>query len=145
MNGQATMTKRTGLHLKFGWWSLLFFLTLGVVLEGLHGFKVGWYLDVDQEVRRLMFTLAHAHGALLALVHIAFAATLHVARPGGWSAVFASRALVIASVLLPAGFLLGGFGISGGDPGPGVVFVPLGALSLFFAVGLAGWSIRGRG
>jgi len=27
--------------------------------------KIGWYLNVDQEMRRLMFTLAHAHGTLL--------------------------------------------------------------------------------
>lgn len=143
MSEGPTMTERTRLHLSVGWWSLLFFLSLGIGLEALHGFKVGWYLDVDQEVRRLMFTLAHAHGALLALVHVAFAATLHIARPGGWAVVFASRSLVIAGVLLPAGFLLGGFGISGGDPGPGIIFVPLGALALVFAVALAAYSVRG--
>ncbi len=25
-------------HLRFGWWSLLVFLTLGIALESLHGF-----------------------------------------------------------------------------------------------------------
>jgi hypothetical protein len=25
-------------HLRFGWWTLLLFLTLGLVLEALHGF-----------------------------------------------------------------------------------------------------------
>lgn len=49
-------------HLRFGWWSLLFFLTFGLGLETLHGLKVGWYLDVENETRRLMWTLAHAHG-----------------------------------------------------------------------------------
>ena len=58
-------------NLRFGWWSLLVFLSLGGVLETLHGFKVGWYVDVGNETRRLMFTLAHAHGTLLALVNIA--------------------------------------------------------------------------
>lgn len=29
----ATISKRVGFHLRFGWWSLLVFLTLGVVLE----------------------------------------------------------------------------------------------------------------
>ena len=138
----ATVSKRTGFHLRFGWWSLLFFLTLGVALEAMHGFKVGWYLDVDNEVRRLMFTLAHAHGALLAIVHVAFAATLHIGQPKDWASVFASRALTIASVLLPLGFFLGGFGIAGGDPGIGVLFVPVGAVALFVAVALAGWSMR---
>ncbi len=57
-------------NLRFGWWSLLVFLSLGAVLEALHGFKIGWYVDVGNETRRLMFTLAHAHGTLLALVNI---------------------------------------------------------------------------
>src|SRR4051794_6786004 len=59
-------------HLRFGWWSLLLFLTLGMVLEGLHGFKVAWYLNVSTQTRRLLWTLAHAHGTALGLVHIAF-------------------------------------------------------------------------
>ena len=54
-------------HLRFGWWSLLGFLCLGFMLELLHGFKAGFYLDVSNETRRLMWTLAHAHGALLGL------------------------------------------------------------------------------
>jgi hypothetical protein len=58
-------------NLRFGWWSLLVFLSLGAVLEALHGFKIGWYVDVGNETRRLMFTLAQAHGTLLALVNIA--------------------------------------------------------------------------
>ena len=132
-------------HLRFGWWSILLFLTLGVALEGLHGFKVGWYLDVDQEVRRLMLTLAHAHGALLGLLHLGMAATVHVARPQGWPIVFASRSLSIASVLVPLGFFLGAFGIDGGDPGVGVLFVPIGALALFAAVALTGWALRSAG
>ena len=40
-------------HLRFGWWSLLVFATLGLVLESLHGFKVRAYLDVSNETRRL--------------------------------------------------------------------------------------------
>lgn len=36
-------------HLRFGWWSLWCFLTLGLVLEGMHGFKVRWYLDESNE------------------------------------------------------------------------------------------------
>lgn len=42
----------------------------------LHGFKVGLYLDVDHSARRHMWTLAHTHGTLLALVNIAFALSL---------------------------------------------------------------------
>lgn len=116
-------------HLRFGWWSLFVFLTLGVVLETLHGFKIGWYLDAGSEMRRLMFTLAHAHGTLLALVNIAAGLTLRafkdaVLRP------LSSQSLRWGSLLLPAGFFLGGVNVHDGDPGLGVLLVPVGAIAL---------------
>lgn len=124
-----------GLHMRFGWWSLLGFMVLGTVLEAMHGFKVGWYLDVGNETRRLMWTLAHAHGVLLSLVHIAFAAAVTVAPTwSGGAPRLASSALMTASLLMPLGFLLGGVFIYGGDPGLGVFLVPVGALALFLAV-----------
>jgi hypothetical protein len=63
-------------HLRFGWWSLLVFATLGFLLEALHGFKVRGYVGAASETRRLMWTLAHAHGTLLSVLHIVFALTL---------------------------------------------------------------------
>src|SRR6185369_15955470 len=36
-------------HVRFGYFALLAFLTLGVALEALHGFKIGFYLDVASE------------------------------------------------------------------------------------------------
>ena len=122
-------------HLRFGWWSLLIFLTLGIILEALHGFKVGAYLNVSNSTRRLLWTLAHAHGTALALVHIAFAVTAH--HLGGWvgrTRAFASVSLMAASILLPGGFFLGGLVIYSGDPGLGILLVPLGAIFLFLAV-----------
>ncbi len=127
-------------HLRFGWWSLFAFLALGVVLETLHGFKLGWYLDVDREMRRLMFTLAHAHGTLLALVNIAAGLTLRAVK-GFELEKKASLALLWGSVLLPAGFLLGGLVIHDGDPGIGVLLVPVGALLLLYGVGSAARSM----
>jgi predicted GNAT family N-acyltransferase len=122
-------------HLRFGWWSLLVFLSLGLVLEAFHGFKIGYYLDVENEARRLAFRLGHAHGTLLSLVHVAFALTLASRfAPSERSAERASPLLVAATFLLPGGFLLGGFFTRGGDPGVGVFLVPVGALVLFFAV-----------
>lgn len=121
-------------HLTFGWWSLLVFLTLGIALESLHGLKVGWYLSVANESRRLMLTLAHAHGTLLALVHLAFAATA-CGGDDAWRR-WASPCLVAASLLLPGGFLLGGLFVYGGDPGLGVLLVPVGAALLLAAVAL---------
>ncbi len=127
-------------HLRFGWWALFVFLTLGVVLETLHGFKLGWYLDVGNTSRRLMFTLAHAHGTLLALVNLAAGLTLRTT-PGIELARAASHSLLWGSVLLPVGFFLGGVVIHDGDPGIGVVLVPVGALLLLFGVGSTAQSV----
>lgn len=76
------------LHLRVGWWSLLVFLTLGLALEALHGFKLGWRLDVSNQTRPLTWTLAHAHGTLLATVNIAFAwpRPAWPSRDGSWCA-----------------------------------------------------------
>ena len=49
-------------HLRIGYWALALFVTMGLLLETLHAFKVGAYLDVQNETRRLMWRLAHAHG-----------------------------------------------------------------------------------
>ena len=120
-------------NLRFGWWSLLVFLSLGAVLETLHGFKIGWYVDVGNETRRLMFTLAHAHGTLLALVNIAAGLTARIVeRLTLRSSV--SFALIWAAILLPAGFFLGGIVIYDGDPGLGVWLVPIGAALLFYGI-----------
>ncbi len=35
-------------HLRFGWWALAVYVCLGIVLETMHGFKIGWYLDVGK-------------------------------------------------------------------------------------------------
>ena len=128
-----TIKKNAHRNLRFGWWSLLVFLSLGGALETLHGFKIGWYVDVGNETRRLMFTLAHAHGTLLALINIAAGLTARKMdrfelRPS------VSFALIWAAILLPAGFFLGGIVIYDGDPGLGVWLVPVGAILLFYSV-----------
>lgn len=123
-------------HLRFGWWSLFVFLLLGATLETLHGFKVGFYLDVSNETRRLMWTLAHAHGALLGLVNVAAGLTLRAVPTLSEDAriPLASPTLVAAAVLLPAGFFAGGVSFYAGDPGIGIALVPVGAACL--AVGV---------
>ena len=124
-------------HLTFGWFMLLAFVLLGLVLEGLHAFKIGWYLDVGHEARRLMLRLGHAHGTLLALVNVAFAVSIpHLNSMNETRMGLASKALKIASILLPGGFFIGGFFIYDGDPGLGVFVVPLGAVSMVIAVAL---------
>ena len=121
-------------HLRFGWWSLLLFATLGLVLESLQGFKVRAYLDVSNETRRLMWTLAHAHGTLLAIVHVIFALTWRSAPASLPSPRLISTSLIAASVLLPGGFFFGGVTFYSGDPGVGVLLVPVGGVLLLFAV-----------
>ena len=130
-----TYNALTRRHLCIGWWSILFFLSCGVVLEGLHIFDVEFYRDVGGETTRLMWRLAHVHGALLGLVHIAFGVSVFMATD--WfssSRGIASVCLILASVLLPCGFLFGGLFVSGGDPSLGIALVPVGALLLFAGV-----------
>jgi hypothetical protein len=122
-------------HVRFGWWSLLLFATIGLVLESLQGFKVRAYLDVSNDTRRLMWTLAHAHGTLLAAINILFGLTLRVAAPAAMPRVrLMSAALIGAGILLPAGFFLGGVAFYGGDPGLGVLLVPIGGVLLLVAI-----------
>lgn len=123
-------------HLRFGWWSLCVFITLGAVLEAMHGFKLDWYLAVGNETRRLLWRLAHAHGTFLALVHVAFG--LCLAHVGERAPRIASGCLIGASIAVPGGFLLGGYGAQDGDPGIGILLLPFGFLLLLVAsIGLA--------
>ena len=104
-------------HVRFGWWSLLAFLTLGFALEVLHGFKAQMYLDVSNETRRLMWTLAHAHGSLISLIHVVFGVCLRTIPELETNNLrHTSLSLVAASVLLPAGFFLGGVTFYGSVP-----------------------------
>jgi hypothetical protein len=122
-------------HCSFGWYALFVFASVGALLEALHAFKAGFYLDVDHETRRLMWRLGHAHGTLLALINLGFAATVPRTSPGARARLLrASACLLAASCLLPAGFLLGGVFASAGDPGLPVLLVPLGVPLLLAAL-----------
>ncbi|MBM3824567.1 MAG: hypothetical protein FJ404_17055 [Verrucomicrobia bacterium] len=128
----ATVERR---HLRWGWISLLVFLVLGIVLEALHGFKASAYLSPANATRRLMWTLAHAHGTLLGLVHLALA--FSVGRLPDWDSrrrEWASLGLRMAGVLMPAGFFLGGIQFYKADPGLGIILVPPGAILLLISV-----------
>ena len=128
-------------HLRFGWLSLGVFAAFGLVLETLHGFKLAAYVDVSHETRRLMWTLAHAHGVLLGIVHVVFALCLRLAPGlGGKHLRLISLSFVGSTLLLPGGFFLGGLVFYGGDPGLGILLVPAGAALLLFAVGLVAGS-----
>ena len=124
-------------HHCIGWAALLLFLSLGAVLEFLHGFKVGFYLDPGQRLRRELWTLAHAHGTLLALIQIGFAAG--VMQFGSWTAgrlKLVSFFLLDAALLIPLGFFLGGLLRARAIPGWASCLSRSGALLLFVAVAL---------
>src|SRR6201982_2940107 len=120
-------------NLRVGCGALLGFFSFGGLAATLHGFKVGWYVDVGNEMRRLMFTLAHAHGTALALVNVVAALTArNVANLELRTSV--SFSLIWSGVLFPLGFFLGGIVTYGGDPGLGIWLVPIAALLLFYSV-----------
>jgi len=123
-------------HLLIGWTGLLVFLALGIALELLHGFKADYYLDTRNTTRRLMWTLAHTHGTLFSLVNIAFAVSVsRIASAQEKLLPWASRGLSGALWLMPLGFFLGGVKFYGGDPGLGILLVPIGAALLLLGVG----------
>jgi hypothetical protein len=127
------LTRLARRHLRAGWLGLLVFALLGIALEALHAWKNPAYLGVDNETRRLMWTLAHAHGVGLSLVQIAFAATLRAL--SSERLVLSSRLLNVAWALIPLGFFLGGVTTYEADPGFGILLVPIGALALVFGLG----------
>jgi hypothetical protein len=128
---------------RFGWWSLLAWLSLGAVLETMHGLKLGWYLDVGNDARRLLLTLAHAHGTLLALVNLAFAATVRADGVTARALARGGACLRWAALLMPLGFLGGALQVRGADPGYAIALVPIGAALLLVGVLTAARSVSG--
>ena len=93
-----------------------------------------------------MWTLAHAHGVLLSLVNVGFALTLKVVGGEGNSWLGrASMLLIVATLLLPGGFFLGGVTIHNGDPGVGILLVPVGAFVLLAAVAIVAKNVAVEG
>ncbi len=115
--------------LRFGWLWLLVGATGGVVLEALHGFKVGPYLD--DALTRLLLTLAHAHAVGLALVVLVYAAAGAPLMTRRWP----GHLLRASALLVPAGFGLGAIAHPEGDPSLPILLVPIGAVLLLVALG----------
>ena len=121
-----------------GWVSIAIWMSFGLLLEGLLGYKIPAFLEDGQ--RRELFRLAHTHGTLLSLVLIsaALCVRLFEIRPPP----IAIAALRIGAVLMPLGFLLGGVWHPEGDPGVGIWLVPPGALMVIF--GTIGTALASR-
>ena len=123
MNDEARRCRR------FAWTSLAAWALFGLALEAAHGFKLAAYLD--DSLRHTILRLAHAHGVVLALVVLAFAASLRADDSDGVPAARRTGLLLRAGALLiPAGFALGGIAPHEGDPGWPVVLVPVGGVLL---------------
>lgn len=109
----------------FGWASLFGWALFGFALEVAHGFKLSAYLD--DELTRLLLTLAHAHGVGLSLVVLAHAAV--------GADLASGRPLRFAALTLPVGFLAGAIAHPESDPSLGILLVPVGALALLYGLG----------
>ena len=117
-----------------GWVSIALWMSVGLLLEGLIGYKIPAYLNDLQ--RRELFRLAHTHGTLLGLILVA--ASLCIRRYIASPMRPAQTALSLGSVVMPLGFLLAGIWHPEGDPGIAIWLVPPGALMVIFgAIALA--------
>ena len=126
-SNEAT-TRSAQASLRYGFTALLLFVLGGLSLEFLHLIKAPWYLE--NHLRRELWVLAHAHGALLALFNLIYASLL----PRLSAAANAGIWLRWGAALVPAGFFAGGIGNSEGDPSLGIVLTPLGALAVVIAL-----------
>ncbi|HVR20481.1 MAG TPA: hypothetical protein VMS65_12310 [Polyangiaceae bacterium] len=119
------------LTLRTGYWLLAVSIPLGITLEALHGFKVRAF--VESEMRNELFRLAHAHGTLLGILCLVFAALAERNVPEATRGSIA-RLVAWGAVLMPLGFFLGGILNSEGDPSLGIALVPVGAALLVVAL-----------
>lgn len=127
MNDEAT--RKT---LIVGWALLALFVPLGLTLEALHALKLPVYLD--SVMRRELWTLAHAHGNLLGILCVAFAAVAKRTIPAEAARASIARWLRWGAVMMPLGFFLGGVLNHEGDPSWAIALVPLGGLFLLVAL-----------
>lgn len=123
--------------LRQGWIGVAGWMAVGLLLEGLLGYKSPGYLNDAQ--RRELFRLAHTHGTLLSAVLILAALT---GARFGESPRVAQSCLRIGSVVMPIGFLLAGVWHPEGDPGLAIWMVPPGALLMIFGVVATALSLK---
>src|ERR1044071_5251044 len=98
--------------LRQGWASIALWMSVGLLLEGLLGYKIPAYLNDPQ--RRELFRLAHTHGTLLGVLLVV--AALVLAR-GAIVPAIAATALRVGAVLMPVGFFVAGIWHTESDPG----------------------------
>lgn len=111
-----------------GWIGIAFWMAVGLLLEGLLGYKIPGYLNDTQ--RRELFQLAHAHGTLLNVVLVvaaicakSFSLELSPMVRIAWR---------VGTILMPVGFFLAGLSHTESDPGIAIWLVPPAALMVIF-------------
>lgn len=118
--------------LRCGLWLLLVALPAGMTLEALHALKVQVYLGSD--MRRELWTLAHAHGTLLGILCLVMASLAERIATDATRRARMLRDLRVGAVVMPLGFFAGGVLNREGDPSLGILLVPIGALCLLVAL-----------
>jgi hypothetical protein len=119
------------------WTSLAVWLSFGLLLEGLIGFRSPAYLM--DPLRRELFRLAHAHGAILNLLLLI--AALFLNSSSATSSRTAIACLRIGVILMPLGFVLGGVWHYESDPNVAIVLAPVGGVLIIFSVILFALSV----
>ena len=98
---------------------------------------------MDNPLRQNFFRAGHAHAGVIVILSLLCQVLADAATLPAWLLWIARIAVPLAAILIPAGFFLGGVSHSEGDPSPGVLLVPVGALLLFVAIWLIILSARG--
>src|SRR5215471_13149814 len=113
-----------------GWTSVAVWMSFGLLLEGLIGYRIPSYLGDTQ--RRELFRLAHVHGTLLGVILIAITLSCE------YTTIQLHRAARIAvrtgALLMPLGFMLAGVSHPEGDPGIAIWLVPPAAVLVIFGI-----------
>ena len=129
MTTDDTVNNLTGLS-RQGWIGIAFWMSFGLLVEGLIGFRAPVYLQ--DPVRRELFRLAHTHGTVLSmllLIVVVYLAKNFIVPP-----LAALWSLRIGTILMPVGFLLGGIWHYESDPGTLIFFAPVGGLMIILGV-----------
>lgn len=120
-------------HLRLSLALTALFLAMGLGLEAMLGLRAQGMLD--DPLRRELWRLGHAHGAILGLLNVALAFALErLATPAAWATRIRLAALA-GALAVGLGFLGGGLWHGPTDPGPLVLAVPAGAILLLSSLG----------
>lgn len=112
------------------WFGLFFWMSMGLLFEGLIGFRAPVYLQ--DSLRRELFRLAHAHGTILSILLLIV--NLYLVKELISPPRLAVRALQAGVLVMPFGFLLGGLWHYESDPNFLIFLAPLGGLLIIFGV-----------